>query len=91
METFHESASVMLRQFRALVHRQPLPMPAARLLQLTALNMFAVETTASSLKGKFLLFHENYKQTRAYEMKLFRLYVHNLISYSNLQETFSNS
>lgn len=52
METFYESASLMLRQFRALLHRQPLPTPAARLLQLTALNMFAVETTAASLKGK---------------------------------------
>ncbi|XP_052757427.1 uncharacterized protein LOC113517389 isoform X2 [Galleria mellonella] len=52
METFHESASEMLRQFRALLHRQPLPTPAARLLQLTALNMFAVETTTSSLKDE---------------------------------------
>ncbi|XP_039746843.1 uncharacterized protein LOC120624394 isoform X1 [Pararge aegeria] len=51
METFHESAAQMLRQFRALLHRQPLPTPAARLLQLTALNMFAVETTAAALKG----------------------------------------
>ncbi|XP_063821793.1 telomerase-binding protein EST1A isoform X2 [Ostrinia nubilalis] len=50
METFHECASAMLRQFRALLNRQPLPTPAARLLQLTALNMFAVETTAASLK-----------------------------------------
>ncbi|KAJ2952733.1 hypothetical protein O0L34_g7085 [Tuta absoluta] len=50
METFHESAGQMLRQFRALLHRQPLPTPAARLLQLTALNMFAVETTASANK-----------------------------------------
>ncbi|KAL4710757.1 hypothetical protein ACJJTC_004402 [Scirpophaga incertulas] len=50
MESFHECASSMLRQFRALLNRQPLPTPAARLLQLTALNMFAVETTASSLK-----------------------------------------
>lgn len=54
METFYESASLMLRQFRALLHRQPLPIPAARLLQLTALNMFAVETTAASLKGKII-------------------------------------
>lgn len=51
METFHESASRMLCQFRALLHRQPLPTPAARLLQLTALNMFAVETTVSASKG----------------------------------------
>ncbi|XP_075969615.1 smg6 nonsense mediated mRNA decay factor isoform X2 [Anticarsia gemmatalis] len=50
METFYESASMMIRQFRALLHRQPLPTPAVRLLQLTALNMFAVETTAASLK-----------------------------------------
>lgn len=38
----------MLREFRALLHLQPLPTPAARLLQLTALNMFAVETNAPS-------------------------------------------
>ncbi|XP_045542788.1 uncharacterized protein LOC106720366 [Papilio machaon] len=48
METLHESARRMLRQFRALLHRQPLPTPAARLLQLTALNMFAVETNAAA-------------------------------------------
>ncbi|XP_038215946.1 telomerase-binding protein EST1A [Zerene cesonia] len=51
METFEESATQMLGQFRALLHRQPLPTPAARLLQLTALNMFAVETNAAYLKG----------------------------------------
>ncbi|XP_053625221.1 telomerase-binding protein EST1A isoform X2 [Plodia interpunctella] len=51
METFHESASLMLRQFRALLTRQPLPTPAPRLLQLTALNMFAVETTHSQKDG----------------------------------------
>ncbi|XP_047510080.1 uncharacterized protein LOC125052988 isoform X2 [Pieris napi] len=51
METFYESASQMLGQFRALLHRQPLPSPAARLLQLTALNMFAVETNVSKNKG----------------------------------------
>ncbi|CAK1552021.1 unnamed protein product [Leptosia nina] len=51
METFHESATQMLGQFRALLHRQPLPTPAARLLQLTALNMFAVESNTSCLKG----------------------------------------
>ncbi|XP_013186546.1 telomerase-binding protein EST1A isoform X2 [Amyelois transitella] len=50
METFYESASLMLRQFRALLTRQPLPTPAPRLLQLTALNMFAVETIVSSNK-----------------------------------------
>ncbi|KPI91498.1 Telomerase-binding protein EST1A [Papilio xuthus] len=49
METLHESARRMVRQFRALLHRQPLPTPAARLLQLTALNMFAVETNAAPL------------------------------------------
>ncbi|CAH2073901.1 unnamed protein product, partial [Iphiclides podalirius] len=48
METLHESAARMLRQFRALLHRQPLPTPAARLLQLTALNMFAVESNAAA-------------------------------------------
>ncbi|CAG4989650.1 unnamed protein product [Parnassius apollo] len=48
MESLHASAGRMLRQFRALLHRQPLPTPAARLLQLTALNMFAVESNAAA-------------------------------------------
>ncbi|CAG9114277.1 unnamed protein product [Plutella xylostella] len=48
MESFHASSARMLREFRALLHLQPLPTPAARLLQLTALNMFAVETNAPS-------------------------------------------
>ncbi|KOB75803.1 putative Telomerase-binding protein EST1A [Operophtera brumata] len=52
VESFHECASQMLRQFRALLHRKPLPTPSARLLQLTALNMFAVESSAASLKDK---------------------------------------
>lgn len=55
METCRESAALMLRQFRALLHQQPLPTPAARLLQLTALNMFAVESTLGSSKGKLLV------------------------------------
>lgn len=50
METFHESAALMLKQFRALLHQQPLPTTSARLLQLTALNIFAVETTTGTQK-----------------------------------------
>ncbi|XP_041977684.1 uncharacterized protein LOC121732012 [Aricia agestis] len=50
MESFHEAAGSMVRQFRALLHRSPLPTPAPRLLQLTALNMFAVETTAAATR-----------------------------------------
>lgn len=60
METFHESAAFMLKQFRALLHQQPLPATSARLLQLTALNIFAVETITGSNKGN------KYKYTNIY-------------------------
>jgi protein SMG6 len=56
METFQEAAIQMLREFRMLLHHSPLPLPGMRLLQLLALNMFAIETT--QLKGK-----ENYNVT----------------------------
>ncbi|KAJ8680346.1 hypothetical protein QAD02_016133, partial [Eretmocerus hayati] len=45
METFQEAAITMLREFRTLLHHSPLPLPGSRLLQLLALNMFAIETT----------------------------------------------
>lgn len=51
METFQEAAIQMLREFRALLQHSPLPLPGTRLLQLLALNMFAIETT--QLKGEF--------------------------------------
>lgn len=50
METFQEAAIQMLREFRTLLHHTPLPLPISRLLQLLALNMFAIDTT--QLKGK---------------------------------------
>lgn len=50
METFQEAAIQMLREFRALLLHSPLPLPGTRLLQLLALNMFAIETT--QLKGE---------------------------------------
>ncbi|XP_057320552.1 telomerase-binding protein EST1A-like isoform X2 [Microplitis mediator] len=45
METFQEAGVQMLREFRALLQHSPLPLPGTRLLQLLALNMFAIETT----------------------------------------------
>lgn len=50
METFQEAGVQMLKEFRALLQHSPLPLPGTRLLQLLALNMFAIETT--QLKGK---------------------------------------
>lgn len=50
METFQEAGIQMLREFRALLQHTPLPLPGTRLLQLLALNMFAIETT--QLKGE---------------------------------------
>ena len=49
METFQECGRQMLREFRALLQQTPLPVNATRLLQLLALNMFAVSNT--QLKG----------------------------------------
>ncbi|XP_043272434.1 telomerase-binding protein EST1A isoform X3 [Venturia canescens] len=45
METFQEAAIQMLREFRTLLQHSPLPIPETRLLQLLALNMFAIDTT----------------------------------------------
>ncbi|XP_066589128.1 telomerase-binding protein EST1A-like isoform X1 [Prorops nasuta] len=45
METFQEASVQMLKEFRALLQHSPLPLPGTRLLQLLALNMFAIETT----------------------------------------------
>ncbi|KYM99472.1 Telomerase-binding protein EST1A [Cyphomyrmex costatus] len=50
METFQEAGVQMLKEFRALLQHSPLPLPGTRLLQLLALNMFAIETT--QLKGR---------------------------------------
>lgn len=50
METFQEAGVQMLKEFRALLQHSPLPLPGTRLLQLLALNMFAIETT--QLKGE---------------------------------------
>ncbi|XP_015432554.1 PREDICTED: telomerase-binding protein EST1A-like [Dufourea novaeangliae] len=45
METFQEAGVQMLKEFRALLQHSPLPLPGSRLLQLLALNMFAIEST----------------------------------------------
>ncbi|GAB1864306.1 EST1A protein [Camponotus japonicus] len=45
METFQEAGVQMLKEFRALLQHSPLPLSGTRLLQLLALNMFAIETT----------------------------------------------
>ncbi|KAL3267751.1 hypothetical protein HHI36_006878 [Cryptolaemus montrouzieri] len=50
MESFQEAAMQMLKEFRALLQHSPIPLPSNRLLQLLALNMFAIEST--QLKGK---------------------------------------
>lgn len=58
METLSESASMMLRQFRALLRHSPLPINSNRLLQLTALNMFAIES-AQLKEGKNTLLYSH--------------------------------
>lgn len=54
METFQEAGVQMLKEFRALLQHSPLPLPGNRLLQLLALNMFAIETTQLKGKSKFV-------------------------------------
>lgn len=50
MESFTPCAIQMLREFRALLRHSPIAISQQRLLQLTALNMFAIDCT--QLKGK---------------------------------------
>ncbi|XP_015592692.1 telomerase-binding protein EST1A isoform X2 [Cephus cinctus] len=45
METFQEAGIQMLKEFRALLQHSPLPLQGTRLLQLLALNMFAIDST----------------------------------------------
>lgn len=45
METFQETSLQMLKEFRALLLHSPVPLPCNRLLQILALNMFAIEST----------------------------------------------
>uniref|UniRef100_A0A182MB34 Telomerase-binding protein EST1A n=1 Tax=Anopheles culicifacies TaxID=139723 RepID=A0A182MB34_9DIPT len=49
MESFHQCAYQMLREFRALMQYSPIAVTSYRLLQLMSLNMFAIEM--SKLKG----------------------------------------
>lgn len=45
MESFTLCAVQMLREFRAVLRITPIPITQLRLLQLAALNMFAIEST----------------------------------------------
>lgn len=51
MESFTQCAIQMLREFRAVLRISPIPITQLRLLQLAALNMFAIEST--QLKGEY--------------------------------------
>ncbi|XP_071094020.1 telomerase-binding protein EST1A-like [Haliotis cracherodii] len=46
METFPEGSCLMLREFEALLQNSPVVISSNRLIQLMAINMFAVENTA---------------------------------------------
>lgn len=50
METLQEAAIEMLTEFKVLLSHSPLPVTTPRLLQLLALNMFAIDN--GQLKGK---------------------------------------
>lgn len=54
METFQEAGVQMLKEFRALLQHSPLPLSGTRLLQLLALNMFAIETTQLKGESRFI-------------------------------------
>jgi len=45
MESFQGAALQMLKELRALLQHSPLPLTSTRLLQLLALNMFAIDNT----------------------------------------------
>lgn len=49
METLVEAATEMLKEFKALLAYSPLPITTTRLIQLLALNMFAIDN--GQLKG----------------------------------------
>lgn len=49
METLIEAAMEMLKEFKVLLTLSPLPVTTARLIQLLALNMFAIDN--GQLKG----------------------------------------
>lgn len=51
METLQEAAVEMLKEFRVLLNHSPLPINTNRLVQLLALNMFAIDN--GQLKGTF--------------------------------------
>ena len=48
MEFFPEISSQMLHEFDALLQHSPSPIGNSRLLQLMAVNMFAIDNTAST-------------------------------------------
>lgn len=49
MEAFSHAAGNLLKEFSALLNQSPTPITSTRLLQLMAINMFAVENT--DIKG----------------------------------------
>lgn len=68
METFQECGVQMLREFRALLQQTPLPVNQTRLLQLLALNMFAVSNT--QLKGNKTKYQQYISVHRSIPLKL---------------------
>ena len=51
METFPEMWAQMLLEFRALICHSPAPVGNNRLLQLMAINMYAIENVIERQKG----------------------------------------
>ena len=52
MEVFPEAWGMMLKEFKALIEQSPVPIGNHRLLQLMAINMYAIENVVN--RGKIL-------------------------------------
>ncbi|XP_057667443.1 telomerase-binding protein EST1A isoform X1 [Diorhabda carinulata] len=77
MESFQETAMQMLKEFRALLQHSPVPIPCNRLLQLLALNMYAIDTT--QLKDPQLQSQPGYRSELQERALIVSLQMFNLI------------
>lgn len=84
MESFHTCAAQMLKEFRALMLVQPIPINSHRLLQLISLNMYAIDCNAlncTEMKGELKHFNCSFlffsKFTSVTEISLTIVDLHN--------------
>ncbi|CAH1122300.1 unnamed protein product [Ceutorhynchus assimilis] len=77
LDSFHDSAMQMLKEFRALLQHSPVPLPCNRFLQLLALNMFTIEST--QLKDPSLNCSPTYRSELQERALIISLQMFNLI------------